>query len=894
VWAVFWLEMAASADGNLRQKLSRCLNESVDYKERYQSIKKAFGGIQDPNMKQTVTFKTSLIANDAIDILVSILKINDPSVPKLSSGFDIWDAKGPEWRYKYLLQNYAALSVRRLCEIGDRETSTGLVRLDKIINSGVIDALVPHLYSLECASGFASGALKEICRHEIYRPLIIQANALYPLCLLLNADLEVAKTSIRNSAECLHLLSCSCADMMINYSCPLPIPGTPPNNLSGTNSTLVFNNEMLIQYCFHHIERSIYPRTPSATSSSSSATTTTKAGPPSNVIHQTQRTTDQDLLNTILCYANLTAGYEDLNPNKSMMDMESVYQKINLGQHYCRALYASLNNSPPYLSMRWSYVDILSSILLLVSSSVGKKQLQQMGIKSETSNIRLGYLDLMTACLKKSYATRNTDELKLILEILLHMTFDKSLGVSIQNAKECYGIIRHIANMTPSSSSSSTSRPSSAGRIALDHEEEKGENEDDEEEKTERDEREIPGPTMNFNSSSSGSQIHHPMTPCVTLAKNILFVLSGNMKGNPSETMVAKNETRPLSSTSRSKSASLSKAPVKKANKSKSKRVQPSSSPASATSTESQQEQVDDEEEGDIEPISTSSSTNNNLPAAPPLPSSPSPSSLSRPTSATPQTTTATLTSVRPPYVMISYCWANQPLVFELCRHLKSIGVDYWLDVEKMYGNINDRMAEAIESCAAVIVCLSSKYKLSANCRMEAEYSNTQKKKIIPLMLEENYQPDGWLGLIISGKLWYDMSNPANIHQNVTTVMSELRPVLEKDLEYRKNKPAAAPPPVSQISHVISDPNDLSPRPQSQPSSGDQSVVPPSIDDLVSNHLSPPFLTTDSTPQLDLLRELLKGMESRLQDCFISQIQRVEDHLDRLEKRLVNVESKLS
>lgn len=236
---------------------------------------------------------------------------------------------------------------------------------------------------------------------------------------------------------------------------------------------------------------------------------------------------------------------------------------------------------------------------------------------------------------------------------------------------------------------------------------------------------------------------------------------------------------------------------------------------------------------------------------------------------------------------MISYCWANQPLVFELCRLLKSIGVDYWLDVEKMYGNINDRMAEAIESCAAVMVCLSSKYKLSANCRMEAEYSNTQKKKIIPLMLEEHYQPDGWLGLIISGKLWYDMSNPGNIHQNVTAVMSELQPVLDQDLEYRKSNPVAAPlVTIPQDSPVISDPDNLFPRPESQ--SGDQTLP---FDDSLLNQSSSPLIA--DTSQLDVLKDLLSGMESRLQDCFVSQIQRVEDHLDQLEKRLANVESKL-
>jgi hypothetical protein len=278
-----------SVDSQLRQRLSRCVNATVDYKERYQSLKKAFGGIQDPNMKQTFTTKSSLVANDGIEILLAILRIDDSSVPKLPSGFNIWDGKGPEWRYKYVLQNYAALSLRRLCEIGNREMTSGLVRIDKIVNAGAIEALIPHLSSLECAAGYAAGILKEISCYEIYRPLVIQSHALYPLCLLLMAPVDIAKTSIRQSAECLHLLSCSCADQMISYTCPLP-PGPSPSSPSATGpsgcpsvtSSLLstalkkndnpnlFNAEKLILFCYHHIERSVSSPSASASPASSS------------------------------------------------------------------------------------------------------------------------------------------------------------------------------------------------------------------------------------------------------------------------------------------------------------------------------------------------------------------------------------------------------------------------------------------------------------------------------------------------------------------------------------------------------------------------------------------------------------------------------------------------
>jgi tetrahydromethanopterin S-methyltransferase subunit B len=38
----------------------------------------------------------------------------------------------------------------------------------------------------------------------------------------------------------------------------------------------------------------------------------------------------------------------------------------------------------------------------------------------------------------------------------------------------------------------------------------------------------------------------------------------------------------------------------------------------------------------------------------------------------------------------------------------------------------------------------------------------------------------------------------------------------------------------------------------------------------------------------------MSGMERRLQDCIVFQVQRVEDHLERLEKRLDDVEAMVS
>lgn len=223
-----------------------------------------------------------------------------------------------------------------------------------------------------------------------------------------------------------------------------------------------------------------------------------------------------------------------------------------------------------------------------------------------------------------------------------------------------------------------------------------------------------------------------------------------------------------------------------------------------------------------------------------------------------------------------------------------------------MHGNINDRMAEAIESCSAVMVCLSSKYKLSANCRMEAEYSNTQKKPIIPLMAEENYRPDGWLGLIISGKLWYDISKVDLIHQNISSVMSELQPILNEEIERRKllpvNNSSSLVNCLSQSQSVLSSDDlqaknttdtNLVPDPPLDPDNlliggGNGNVTDSAVDISPSNSIS------SNIAMVDLIRTLFDGFERRIVEELRNQIDPVFEKLDRLENRLNDIEDRIN
>ena len=99
--------------------------------------------------------------------------------------------------------------------------------------------------------------------------------------------------------------------------------------------------------------------------------------------------------------------------------------------------------------------------------------------------------------------------------------------------------------------------------------------------------------------------------------------------------------------------------------------------------------------------------------------------------------------------VMLSYCWAQQDLIKRIRAYLDRMGFVVWFDIEQMKGSVTDAMAGAVENSEAIVYCMSQKYKESANCHSEANYAHQKKKPMIPLLVDENYTPDGWLGFLL-------------------------------------------------------------------------------------------------------------------------------------------------
>ena len=104
-------------------------------------------------------------------------------------------------------------------------------------------------------------------------------------------------------------------------------------------------------------------------------------------------------------------------------------------------------------------------------------------------------------------------------------------------------------------------------------------------------------------------------------------------------------------------------------------------------------------------------------------------------------------------------------------------------------------MADAVASSDAVIVIVSRKYKESANCQRECVYAARLNRKIIPLMAEDGYTGDGWLGLLIGPLLYYEAYTTEALEQSLRAVMSkELRRMeLGREVTAVMHRPAVRP-----------------------------------------------------------------------------------------------------
>ena len=106
-------------------------------------------------------------------------------------------------------------------------------------------------------------------------------------------------------------------------------------------------------------------------------------------------------------------------------------------------------------------------------------------------------------------------------------------------------------------------------------------------------------------------------------------------------------------------------------------------------------------------------------------------------------------------HIMLSYNWDHQEQIKRINLALNERDYSVWIDIEKMQGSTVEAMSAAVEDAAVMCYGISQAYKESANCRLEAQYAYQQKLDMVPLMMEEGYSANGWLGMLLGVRLWY-------------------------------------------------------------------------------------------------------------------------------------------
>jgi len=125
-------------------------------------------------------------------------------------------------------------------------------------------------------------------------------------------------------------------------------------------------------------------------------------------------------------------------------------------------------------------------------------------------------------------------------------------------------------------------------------------------------------------------------------------------------------------------------------------------------------------------------------------------------------------------HIMISYTWKYQDCAKKIAKYLKNRNYKVWMDIEQMSGSTLEAMADAIERSSIVLILYSEAYKNSANCRREGEYVASLNKPFIPVLTVDGYRPDGWLGILLGARLWFNLSSDENFQKNVNNLDNEI------------------------------------------------------------------------------------------------------------------------
>lgn len=113
-----------------------------------------------------------------------------------------------------------------------------------------------------------------------------------------------------------------------------------------------------------------------------------------------------------------------------------------------------------------------------------------------------------------------------------------------------------------------------------------------------------------------------------------------------------------------------------------------------------------------------------------------------------------------------------------------------------------EAMANAVDSSGVIIVAISRGYHDSANCKREIGYAHLKKKQVLYVLLDRDYEVDGWLAVMMGQALYVDARNGIGPSE-LTQIINQVRIMLGETSPAQTGS-AAAPSGASQPAPSVS------------------------------------------------------------------------------------------
>ena len=122
--------------------------------------------------------------------------------------------------------------------------------------------------------------------------------------------------------------------------------------------------------------------------------------------------------------------------------------------------------------------------------------------------------------------------------------------------------------------------------------------------------------------------------------------------------------------------------------------------------------------------------------------------------------------------IFLSYSLKDKQFSKQL--YIDLIDRQYRVAIDLNPKQFHRQILEAIQHSHFLILCLSENYKQNYFCRLQAQFAHEKQIKIIPILIDEFYRPDGWISILIGNLFSIDFTH-SSYSQSIEILLNELK-----------------------------------------------------------------------------------------------------------------------